>query len=113
MNPGRDIPRWPSQRTASATKTLRMCPNCGRFFPQIEDLVEGRTIVAHHATFDRNFLWTLRQPWICTLELARKAYAHAPSHRLGRLVEYLGLRQQLTSNVCTAHCRTPKQRRIC
>ena len=76
---------------------VRDAPELWELLPSIEDLVEGRTIVAHHATFDRNFLWTLRQPWICTLELARRAYPNAPSHRLGRLVDYLGLRPRLTS----------------
>lgn len=97
VSPGRDIPPMAFATHGISDEDVEDAPELWSLLPQIEDLVEGRTIVAHHATFDRNFLWTLRQPWICTLELARKAYPHAPSHRLGRLVEYLGLRQQLTS----------------
>ena len=95
--PGRPIPPMAFATHGISDEDVEDAPELWSLLPQIEDLVEGRTIVAHHATFDRNFLWTLREPWICTLELARKAYPHAPSHRLGRLVEYLGLRQQLTS----------------
>jgi DNA polymerase-3 subunit epsilon len=98
VNPGRDIPPMAFATHGISDEDVEDAPELWALLPAIEDLVEGRTLVAHHATFDRNFLWTLRQPWICTLELARKAYPHAPSHRLGRLVEYLGLRQQLTSD---------------
>lgn len=97
VSPGREIPPMAFATHGISDEDVEDAPELWSLLPTIEDLVEGRTLVAHHATFDRNFLWTLRQPWICTLELARKAYPHAPSHRLGRLVEYLGLRQQLTS----------------
>ena len=97
VSPGRDIPPMAFATHGISDEDVEDAPELWSLLPTIEDLTEGRTLVAHHATFDRNFLWTLRQPWICTLELARKAYPHATSHRLGRLVEYLGLRQQLTS----------------
>ena len=97
VNPGIPIP--PMSQAFHGLGDADVCgaPELWALLPAIEDLTDGRTLVAHHATFDRNFLWTLRRPWICTLELARRAYPHAPSHRLGKLVDYLGLGPRLTS----------------
>lgn len=97
VRPGVPIPAMAQAMHGISDDDVRDAPELWELLPAIEDLVAGRTIVAHHATFDRNFLWTLRRPWICTLELARRAYPNAPSHRLGRLVDYLGLQPRLTS----------------
>jgi DNA polymerase-3 subunit epsilon len=97
VRPGVPIPAMAQATHGISDDDVRDAPELWELLPRIEDLVAERTIVAHHATFDRNFLWTLRRPWICTLELARRAYPNAPSHRLGRLVDYLGLRPRLTA----------------
>jgi DNA polymerase-3 subunit epsilon len=95
VDPGIPIPEGAEATHGISDADVRGAPELWALLPAIEDLVEGRTIVAHHARFDRNFLWMLRRPWLCTLELARRAYPHAPSHGLGGLVDYLGLRPRL------------------
>jgi len=97
VRPGIPIPPLAQATHGICDADVQDAPELWELLPTIEDLVEGRTIVAHHATFDRNFLWTLRRPWICTLELARRAYPSAPNHRLGTLVHYLGLSHRLSS----------------
>ena len=97
VNPGISIPAISAAFHGITDLDVCDAPELWALLPEIEDLCAGRTLVAHHATFDRNFLWTIRGPWICTLELSRKAYPLAPSYRLGRLVDYLGIRPQLTS----------------
>src|SRR5579883_2259247 len=72
VRPGVPIPPIAHATHGISDEDVATAPELWELLPAIEDLVEGRTIVAHHATFDRNFLWTLRQPWICTLELARR-----------------------------------------
>jgi len=63
--------------------------------PTVRRLVAGCTIAAHNAVFDRGFLPMLDQPWVCTLELARTTYPALANHRLGTLVDHLGLRRHL------------------
>jgi DNA polymerase III subunit epsilon len=98
VRPGIPIPMLAQALHGIGDADVADAPELWELLPTIEDLVEGRTIVAHHATFDRNFLWTPRRPWICTLELARRAYPSAPNHRLGTLVDYLGFRSRLSSD---------------
>jgi DNA polymerase-3 subunit epsilon len=56
-------------------------------------------MVAHNASFDRKF-WQAelarvgldaQHPFACTVLLSRRLYPHAPSHKLGALVQHLGL----------------------
>lgn len=97
VRPGIPIPPLAQATHGISDDDVATAPELWELLPTIEDLVADRTIVAHHATFDRNFLWTPRRPWICTLELARRAYPNAPNHRLGTLVQYLGLGHRLSS----------------
>jgi DNA polymerase-3 subunit epsilon len=97
VRPGIPIPPVAQATHGICDADVAEAPELWELLPTIEDLVAGRTIVAHHATFDRSFLWTLRRPWICTLELARRAYPSAPNHRLGTLVHHLGIGPRLTS----------------
>jgi DNA polymerase-3 subunit epsilon len=56
-------------------------------------------MVAHNAAFDSKF-WQAelaradrpaRHPFACTVLLSRRLYPHAPSHKLGTLVDFHGL----------------------
>ncbi|MGH7660643.1 MAG: 3'-5' exonuclease [Vulcanimicrobiaceae bacterium] len=97
VRPGVPIPPHAQATHGICDADVADAPELWELLPTLEDLVADRTIVAHHATFDRNFLWTLRRPWICTLEMARRAYPNAPNHRLGTLVNFLGISPRLTS----------------
>lgn len=95
INPGRPIPWYAEAVHGISDHTVRQAPTLGAVLPTIARLIQRSTIVAHNAAFDQSFLPGLKRPWICTLEMARRAFPHAPNHRLGTLIDYLGFERQL------------------
>jgi len=67
--------------------------------PQLRDFLGDLPCLAHNASFDRRFFaaemeragYGHERPFLCSVLLARRLIDGAPSHRLGALVEYLGL----------------------
>jgi DNA polymerase-3 subunit epsilon len=95
VNPGRPIP-WPAEATHGISDdAVEGAPSLLKLLPTVARLVHRSTIVAHNASFDSSFLPGLRRPWICTLEMARRAFPNAPNHRLGTLINYLGIDRKL------------------
>ena len=95
VNPGIPIP-WPAQATHGISdEAVQRAPRLLDVLPTVARLVQRSTIVAHNAAFDSSFLPELRRPWMCTLEMARRAFPNAPNHRLGTLISYLGIDRQL------------------
>lgn len=71
-------------------------PNIQDVWPSVANLLEGRVVVAHNASFDmsvlRHSLHTaeIRVPrlsYLCTLNLSRQAWPQLASHSLGFLAE--------------------------
>ena len=75
-------------------------PTFAELWPSIRQLIEGKLIVAHNASFDtsvlRHSLCTAciempRISYLCSLNLARRAWPNLTSHSLGFLAQALGL----------------------
>ncbi|MGA3038971.1 MAG: 3'-5' exonuclease [Vulcanimicrobiaceae bacterium] len=91
IKPGIPIPPIAQDTHGISDGDVLHAPTLEQVLPKLHELVAGRTIVAHYAAFDHGFLPMLTRPWICSLALARRAYPQAPNHRLGTLVQYLGI----------------------
>ena len=99
VNPFRRIP----YRITSITGiTQQMVADAPRFFEvakEVVQLTEGRTLVAHNAKFDYQFLrqsfkslaFDYKRDQICTLALARQVVPGLPSYKLGHLCRSLGI----------------------
>jgi DNA polymerase III subunit epsilon len=78
---------------------LAGAPSLAQLWPDIRKLMENRIIVAHSSATERRFLRLFPThgfgPWLDTLPLAREIYPDLPSHRLGDLVDALGLHSEL------------------
>ena len=99
MNAGVRIPSFITQLTGITNAMIASAPDAAQVMGEASRFVGSAPLVAHNAAFDRRF-WqaelaqaglTAPQPFICTLLLSRRLYPHAPSHRLGSLVDYHGL----------------------
>jgi len=79
-------------------------PTFGAVVDELLDLIDGALVVAHNATFDAGFLsmelyingharseqHSLPNPWLCTLELARRNF-HFGGNKLGHIAQQLGI----------------------
>lgn len=79
---------------------VRNAPLAHEVLQELSALCEGAWLAAHNARFDakvlafeyaRAELEPPTGPWIDTLALARSVLTEAPDHKLGTLVEHLGL----------------------
>lgn len=82
-------------------------PTFALVWPRLLDLLHGALLVAHNASFDAGFLGmeffiagihssdtapaTLPNPWLCTLQLARRHFHFGRNH-LGHVARQLGVR---------------------
>lgn len=63
-------------------------------YTEIKELFENNTMIAHNASFDIGVMGNegiFIKDSICTKELAKKTWPHAPSHRLQHLRYWLDL----------------------
>jgi len=96
MNPGFRINGFIEDFTGISNKMLQNAPPCDEVMHQFSDFIGDHNLVAHNASFDRNFLdaelsLINRQysgSFACTLLLARRLYQNAPNHKLGTLVKF-------------------------
>ncbi|WP_431817939.1 TerD family protein [Gordonia jacobaea] len=82
---------------------LRGAPTFDAAVPHLNQMLAGRTLVAHNATFDHGFLveeagrlgasLPIAQR-LCTVTLARRLQLDVPNVKLGTLAAYWGIRQQ-------------------
>ena len=99
MNAGVRIPPFIESLTGISNAMIRSAPPVAEVMREVSDFVGDYPLVAHNAAFDSKF-WdaelarvqrTRRQDFVCSLLLARRILPHAPSHKLGALVEYANL----------------------
>lgn len=96
MNAGVRIPSYIEQLTGISDAMIRQAPPAAEVMQQVADFVGDVPLVAHNAAFDRKFwdaeLARIRrsrpQEFACSMLLARRLYPHAPSHKLGVLIEF-------------------------
>lgn len=99
MNPGRRIP-WPvTQLTGITNAMVGAAPAVAAVMREAQRFVGRHPVVAHNASFDRRF-WAAElqrlglaagSDFACTMLIARRLYPAAANHKLGTLVELLGL----------------------
>ena len=99
MNAGVRIPSFITSLTGISTDMVRAAPTAAQVMQEVAEFVGDYPLVAHNASFDCKF-WDAelarvsrvrRQEFACSLLLARRLLPHAPSHRLGALVEFARL----------------------
>jgi DNA polymerase-3 subunit epsilon len=82
---------------------LAAAPRFEEIAPQLLEVLDGRTLVAHNAAFDHGFLEAeadragLKLPVrqrLCTLALSRRLGIDVPNHKLATLAAYWGVPQQ-------------------
>ena len=96
MNAGVRIPSFITQLTGITNAMVAAAPRAEQVMTEASRFVGDAPMVAHNASFDRKF-WVdelaragldAPQPFACTVLLSRRLYPHAPSHKLGTLVDY-------------------------
>ena len=101
MNAGEHIPAFITSLTGISNAMIASAPSADRVMRDASRFVGHAPLVAHNAAFDRKFwqaeLALADEPaahaFACTLLVSRRLYPHAPSHKLGVLVEYHDLPQ--------------------
>lgn len=99
MNAGVRIPSFIEALTGISDAMIRGAPPAAEVMRDVSDFVDHYPLVAHNASFDCKF-WDAEldrigrrrsQDFVCSMLLSRRLLPHAPSHKLGYLVEYANL----------------------
>lgn len=103
LNPGRKMDPKASAINGIYDEDLLGKPHFAEIYEQLAGLTEGALLVAHNATFDAGFLGmeahigslshgvpTLSNPWLCTLQLARRHF-YFGSNSLSNVARKLGV----------------------
>ena len=88
-----------TQLTGITNAMVASAPDAAEVMQAAARFVGSAPMAAHNAAFDRRF-WQHElacaglpalQPFACTVLLSRRLHPHAPSHQLGRLIDFHGL----------------------
>lgn len=99
MRTGAWIPPFITQLTGISNAMLADAPDAEEVMREAARFVGAAPMVAHNAAFDRKF-WEAElghaglpapQAFACTVLLSRRLYPEAPSHKLGSILDHLGL----------------------
>ena len=99
MQTGAWISPFITQLTGITNAMVAAAPDAGDVMQAAARFVGDAPMVAHNAAFDRRF-WQdelarvglpALQPFACTVLLSRRLHPQAPSHQLGRLIDFHGL----------------------
>jgi DNA polymerase-3 subunit epsilon len=99
MKTGVWIPPFITELTGITNAMVREAPEAASVMREAARFVGDAPMVAHNASFDSKFwqaelaLAGVPAPhlYACTVLLSRRLYPHAPTHKLGPLVQHLGL----------------------
>jgi DNA polymerase-3 subunit epsilon len=99
MNTGVRIPAFIESLTGISNAMLLNAPPAAQVMSELALFVGNVPLVAHNASFDSRFLdaeWQRighrrQQEFACTMLLARRFYPACSDHKLGSLVNFLGL----------------------
>ena len=107
VDPQENIPTEASRIHGITDDMVRDAPILMGALVQMEQLLPHvNAVVCHNVPFDLAFLPPLGKPALCTLAWARQVWP-SRSHRLQRLGEEMGLRQQLSDLHHVAHRALP------
>ena len=99
MQTGAWIPPFITQLTGITNAMVAAAPDAADVMRDAARFVGNAPMVAHNAAFDRKF-WQAElalagmdapQLYACTVLLSRRLHPHAPSHKLGTLIDFHGL----------------------
>ena len=99
MHSGAYIPPFIERLTGISNAMLSKAPPAEEVMQALAEFVGDVPLVAHNASFDSKFLdaeWSRisryrQQAFACSMLLARRIYPAARDHKLGTLVQHLGL----------------------
>ena len=99
INPDMYISSFIEDYTGITNAELKNAPTSEHVMSQFANFIEGFNLIAHNASFDKRFLdaelarisRSYAGEFTCSLLAARRIYQDAPNHRLGTLVDYIGL----------------------
>jgi len=99
MDPGVRIPSYITELTGISTAMVKGKPAPEKVMPKLREIIGDFPCIAHNASFDRGFFEaemsragvTCEPPFLCSMLLARRLVQDTGSHKLGTLVEHLGL----------------------
>ena len=95
INPNVEISSFITDLTGITNRMIRNAPPPKQVFEEVNRFVRSATLVAHNASFDRNF-WThelsrlnldSEHQFLCTMLISRRLYPWSRNHKLKTLVE--------------------------
>lgn len=95
INPNVQVSRFITDLTGISNEMIRDAPRPKQVFKEVHRFVRSATLVAHNASFDRNF-WThelsrlnldAEHQFLCTMLISRRLYPWSPNHKLRTLAE--------------------------
>lgn len=100
INPERNIPYNITRLTGITNEMVKDAPKFWEIAKDIIILTEGKSIVAHNASFDFNFIrnefkslgYNFKRDRLCTVKLSRKIIPNHKSYSLGKLCKELGIK---------------------
>ena len=99
MNAGVRLHGFITSLTGITNQMILAAPPAARVMQEAASFVGEIPLIAHNASFDRGF-WdaelarigqSRRQPFACSMLVARRVMPDAPNHKLATLVAYAGL----------------------
>ena len=106
MHSGTPVPPFITRLTGISNAMLAHAPAAASVMAEAARFVGSTPMVAHNAAFDRKF-WQAElalaglqapHPFACTVLLSRRLHPQAPSHQLGRLLDFHGLARAGTAH---------------
>lgn len=102
MQPGIRINSFIENFTGISNKMLAEAEPCAEVMERFCDFIGSDNLVAHNASFDKNFLdaelHRISRCYpgqiSCSMLLARRVLRDAPNHKLGTLVDYLNIQTE-------------------
>jgi len=99
MDPGFKVSHFIQDYTGITNQMLAKAPPCEVVMEQFSKFISGQPLAAHKASFDSRFLdaelnrlgRAHTERFACTMLTARRVFPAAPDHKLGTLVDYLGI----------------------
>jgi len=99
INPERNIPYNITRLTGITNEMVKDAPKFWEIAKDLVVLTEGKSFVAHNATFDYNFIYNefkslgynFKRDRLCTVKLSRKIIPNHKSYSLGKLCMDLGI----------------------
>ena len=99
INPERTIPYFITALTGITNEMVANAPTFYQIAKEIVEITQGKTFVAHSASFDYNFIrqefknlgYTYKRDVLCTVKLSRRLIPTLRSYSLGMICEKLNI----------------------